>query len=46
MTKTYTVYFEGEIEVEAENEEDAKFQASMFLDGDFVITSVEETEDE
>ena len=44
--KSYIVYFEGEIEVEAEDEKDAELQASLQLEGDFTITGVELAEEE
>jgi len=38
---TYIVYFEGEITVEANNEEDAKHEAWAYIPQDVTITDVE-----
>jgi len=45
MMPWYVVYFEGEISIEAENEEAAKREAWTQLEGDVTITGVEK-EDE
>jgi len=44
--RRYIVYFEGEIEVEAEDEDDAEFKAALQLEGDYAITGVELIDDE
>jgi len=38
---SYIVYFEGEITVEANDEEDAKYEAWAYIPNDVTITDVE-----
>ena len=44
--KRYIVYFEGEIEIEAESKENAEFEATLQLGKDYTITEVELVDDE